>query len=234
MVLAIRLPFQCFMSLIPRGFLRTSDGTDIPLNLSSSKGISGCRLWRVLRLRLVSVHMYKRVFVTPNSVPCMYSGDTDLTKSKELKHDNQEGPLIPLTYIIIHACVQAPPRQLYIMVYSWSKHISILTTELVSTASSAYLTQAAAVLRFGDSFWYGKMRTLPPFAVRKFFPGCSQKPHPYAPLNWSMFWTSAFPGKSHVQHMMCAVITKGSATPGTSTVTPTVTLYTLEQSLNTV
>ena len=79
--------------------------------------------------------------------------------------------------------------------YHGNKHISVLTTELVSTASSAVLSSP-----FGDSCWYGKMRTLPPFAVRKFFPGCSQKLHPYAPLNWSMFWTRAFAAKSHVQH----------------------------------
>lgn len=141
----------------------------------------------VMTLACICPHTQERVFVIPNRVQCMYSGDIALMKSKYLKQYSQEGPLTPLTYNIVYKQKRSKQKKMSrkehidmaSMVYSSTNTIMVFTMESVSTASFTYWRQASAVLGspFGDSVWYGKMRTLPLFSVRKFFPGCSQKLH---------------------------------------------------------
>ena len=132
----------------------------------------------------LSVHKYKRDFVTPNK--CMYSGDMDLTKSKCCKQNNHEGPLAPLTNNNVcsnqnrkekkdehrqgrlswaYSCIQHKVKQVLTVVWVYS-FFHLLKTSI-----------CCPLFSFGDCLVW-EIRTLPPLFVRKFFPGCTQKPHP--------------------------------------------------------
>lgn len=87
----IFLPFQCFTSPSPRGFLCISLGTSIVLILRS---ISCMCDWILTWFS----HRLKTDLDTPSKAKCMYSGDTLLTTSKYCKQLNQDGPFDPKTY----------------------------------------------------------------------------------------------------------------------------------------
>lgn len=94
------VPFQCFISPMPRGLRRISEGASIQLIRSSSRGISARWSWLVPQHRDASIQRLNSSFDTPRRAQCMYSGDIPLMKSKEFKQESHDGPLTPVTYMM--------------------------------------------------------------------------------------------------------------------------------------